>query len=333
MGFFMSYIRSRLRAAVLFSVCCVIFAVCFIFYRLPVAAVLYPAALSAIVLAAFAAYDFGKTLSRHRYLMTQNEISAGSPELLDESLPCADTEDEDYKRIVLTLKDNCVKLANISAARLAEMTEYYTLWTHQIKTPISAMRLYLQYEDTELARRLRAELRKIETYVEMALVFRQLESGNTDYVIKEHDLNEITRQAVKKFSGEFIMRRIKLIYEPFEAKAVTDEKWLSFVIEQIISNALKYTASGSITIRYEPPCGLVIQDTGIGIAPEDIPRIFEKGYTGCNGREDKKASGIGLYLCKRICANLGASISASSEAGKGTSVRIELPHYENVTKP
>ena len=107
-------------------------------------------------------------------------------------------------------------------------------------------------------------------------------------------------------------------------KVVTDEKWLSFVIEQLLSNALKYTASGGITISLEQPATLCIRDTGIGIAAEDLPRVFEKGYTGYNGRSDKRASGIGLYLCRRICYNLGHAISIESEAGCGTVVKLDL---------
>lgn len=110
------------------------------------------------------------------------------------------------------------------------------------------------------------------------------------------------------------------------AKVLTDEKWLSFVIEQLLSNALKYTPSGSITITLEDPLTLCIRDTGIGIAPEDLPRVFEKSYTGYNGRSDKKASGIGLYLCKRICHNLGHTITIESSLDTGTTVRIFLEH-------
>ena len=119
-----------------------------------------------------------------------------------------------------------------------------------------------------------------------------------------------------------------LEYEPTELQIVTDEKWLSFVIEQILSNALKYTKSGSVKIYLERPKILCIEDTGIGIAPEDLPRIFENGYTGYNGRSDKKASGIGLYLCRRVCDNLGVGISAESELDKGTVIRLDLEQYE-----
>ncbi|MDD7718031.1 MAG: ATP-binding protein, partial [Eubacteriaceae bacterium] len=132
------------------------------------------------------------------------------------------------------------------------------------------------------------------------------------------------RQSVRKLSGQFITRGLKLIYEPINKKVVTDEKWLSFIIEQILSNALKYTPSGSITIEWTEPDGISVKDTGMGIAPEDLPRIFEKGYTGYHGREDKKASGLGLYLCRRISDNLGHSISVTSVLGQGSIFTVHL---------
>lgn len=144
------------------------------------------------------------------------------------------------------------------------------------------------------------------------------------YVFRECDLDEIVKDAVKKFSAEFIGRKLRLVYAPLHTAVVTDEKWLSFVIEQVLSNALKYTPSGSITISLVGEKTLRIQDTGIGIAPSDLPRIFENGYTGFNGRLDKRASGLGLYLCRRVCTQLGHSITASSVIGEGTAIDIDL---------
>ena len=206
----------------------------------------------------------------------------------------------------------------------SEMVDYYTIWAHQIKTPIASMRLTLQNEDTALFRQLANDLFRIEQYVEMVLTFLRLNSESTDYVIREYDLDKIIRQSVKKFAGEFISRKLSLIYEPLHITVLTDEKWLSFVIEQVLSNALKYTPSGSISITMESGNKLCIRDTGIGIAAEDLPRIFEHGYTGYNGRADKKASGIGLYLCKRICARLGHGIEAESKIDEVTCIVIDL---------
>ena len=175
---------------------------------------------------------------------------------------------------------------------------------------------------------LKEEVGRIDQYADMVMCYLRLDTGTTDYVIKEYELDVIVRQAVRTYASVFIRKRLRLIYEPLELKVLTDEKWLLFVISQVLSNALKYTPSGSVTIYKKEPQTLCIKDTGIGIAPEDLPRIFEKGYTGDNGRADKKASGIGLYLCRRICTNLGHKITVRSAPGEGTEVCICLERAE-----
>lgn len=208
-----------------------------------------------------------------------------------------------------------------------DVTDYFTLWAHQIKTPIAAMRLLLQQELSEpeeyygQRREAEAELFKIEQYVEMVLQYLRLNSSINDFVLKEYSLDSMVRQAVHKYAPMFIRKGLALQYEPFGGKAVTDEKWMVFVLEQILSNAIKYTSSGKVSIYLENGC-LVVEDTGIGILAEDLPRVFDKGYTGYNGRSDKKASGIGLYLVKEILGRLGHKIMLDSEPGKGTRVKI-----------
>lgn len=204
----------------------------------------------------------------------------------------------------------------------------YTVWVHQIKTPIASMRLTLEGSDSPESRRLSAELGRIERYVEMALVYLRLDSESSDYVIREFELDPFIRRSVKKFAGEFISKRLSLELEPSGASVVSDEKWLAFVVEQVLSNSLKYTREGSVRIYLAEPKTLCIRDTGIGIAPEDLPRIFDKGYTGLNGRADLRASGLGLYLCRRVCRKLGHEISAVSAPGKGTEIRIDLSSYD-----
>ena len=210
------------------------------------------------------------------------------------------------------------------------MDAYYTLWAHQIKTPIAAMRLLLQQRADPADQPLSQELFSIEQYVEMALQYQRLGSDATDYVIRRCGLDDIVRQAVHKYAPLFIRKKLALRYEPCTARVLTDEKWLQFVVEQVLSNALKYTKTGSITIREAPGPALVIEDTGIGIAPEDLPRVFDCGFTGYNGRADKKATGLGLYLCRRVCRKLSHTIGISSEPGRGTTVTIGLAVTERV---
>ena len=234
----------------------------------------------------------------------------------------------DYQKIIADLEDEAERSARRATEKFSDMVEYYTIWAHQIKTPIAAMRLTLQSEDTETARRLSGDLNRIEEYVEMVLTYLRLDSDDTDYLIREYDLDEIIKPAVRKFAREFILKKLSLDYAPTGYTVLTDEKWLSFVIEQIISNAVKYTSEGGVKIYMDETGVLCIRDTGIGICAEDLPRIFENGYTGFNGREDKRASGIGLYLCKRIADNLGHGISVESVPGEGTTVRLDLRKHD-----
>ncbi len=208
--------------------------------------------------------------------------------------------------------------------RYQDTIDYYTTWVHQIKTPIAAMGLVLQQEDTEKSRRLSEELQRIEQYVEMVLTYLRLGSKDTDYVFARVDLDLLLRGCIRKYAGQFIRRHLALDYQDVDCQVLTDEKWLAFVVEQVLSNALKYTREGSVRIYMESPCTLCVRDTGIGISPEDLPRIFEKGYTGYNGRSDKKATGLGLYLCRQICDRLRHTITVSSAPGEGTTVRIGL---------
>ena len=320
--FLFLYLRQRLPAFLLFFVSCGVFAAVFGLYRLPLGAALYPALICGVLWLLFLAFDLHRAWRKHK---TLQEIAALPTPLLEKDLPDPDAaEDEDYQRILFLLEQEQRELQTVMTRRYSDTVEYFTLWAHQIKTPLASLRLTLQNEDDARTRRLLADLARVEQYVEMALVYLRLDGSASDYVLKDCDLDEIIRGAVKKLSGQFIDRKLRLEYHPIHDTALTDEKWLSFVVEQVLTNALKYTAQGSISITLEDPMTLCIRDTGIGIAPEDLPRVFEKGYTGYNGRTDKRASGIGLYLCKRICENLGHSISIQSTLGEGTCVKIGL---------
>lgn len=321
MKFFASYLRQRRKGILVFFLFCGIFLCAFLLYHLPAGAVLYPAFLCILLGIMFLAADFIRVRRLHQQLTELQEQSAA----IMETFPPADTmEAEDYQEIIRALRREQRQLKDRMNDRISDMTDYYTVWAHQIKTPIASMRLYIRNEDSELSRKVSEELFRIEQYVEMVLCYLRLDSDSTDYVIREYDLDSIVRQAVKRFAGQFIRRKIRLEYKPLGVSVLTDEKWLLFVLEQVLSNALKYTEQGGITIGLEEGKVLYIQDTGIGIAPEDLPRIFEKGYTGYNGRSDKKASGIGLYLCRRICQNMGHIITADSLPDHGTIVRIHL---------
>lgn len=323
MSFFKGYLKERWKRLLMLLLFVCIFAVSFWFYRLPVRAVMYPCALCLLFGAVFVVYDMTKAYRRHKFF---EELHRRNTELISALPEPEGIVDSDYQQLISVLKEKIAEITAQTDSRIRDTVDYYTVWAHQIKTPIAAMRLTLQKEDVPEARRLASELSRIEQYVEMVLVFVRLGSDYSDYVFARQDIDEIIRSSVKKFASEFIDRRIRLEYDSVDIQAVTDEKWFAFVVEQLLSNALKYTREGSIKIYSEGKV-LCIKDTGIGIAPEDLPRVFDKGYTGCNGRTDRRASGLGLYLCRRICQNLGIDISISSTIGEGTTVRLDLGQY------
>lgn len=298
-----------------------IFLCTFALYHLPVDAVIYPAFLCFLFGLLFLCLNFYRAWRKHCRI---GQLAQLPPAMMENFPECSSWEGDDYRRLVEKLKEGQLQMEDRMNMKFFEMVDYYTLWAHQIKTPIASMRLNLQNEDSQLSRTVSEDLLRIEQYVEMVLAYLRLNAQSTDYVLKEQDLDDVIRQSVKRFAGWFIGRKIGLEFTPTQIKAVTDEKWLGFVIEQVLSNALKYTEAGTIRIYRRGEAAVCIQDTGIGIASQDLPRIFEKGYTGYNGRSDKRASGIGLYLCRRICENLGHTITAASVPGEGTTITIDL---------
>ena len=326
-GFLRLYLRAQRRGMLFLGFCCLIFTVSFALYGLPLGAVLYPAALCA----AAGGIMLLLSLRKSRAVCQELSLMQHHPADLPDELPAAQSPQEQaYQALLLALHADRQKLKSDMNARYHDMTEYYTVWAHQIKTPIAAMRLGLQNEDTPLSRRLTGEVGRVEQYVQMALTYLRLGSDSSDYVIRSCALDDVVRPAVRRFAGEFIQRKIQLNYQMLNCTVITDEKWLGFVVEQVLSNALKYTPQGSVSIYMEPEGVLCIRDTGIGIAPEDLPRVFEKGYTGYNGRSQRKASGLGLYLCREILARLGHSVSAESQVDHGTTIRIDLRQKKTV---
>ena len=237
-----------------------------------------------------------------------------------------DILEERYVDLIHAQEKSRVDTENISARSSKDMEQYYNIWVHQIKTPISGMNVLLQsMEPTEEVGELQNQLFSVEQYVDMALQYQKIKSTTNDFSFAEIPLNKVIRENIRKYARLFIAKKLAVRYEETALRVLTDEKWISFVLGQIITNAVKYSDKGSITISaYEDECNtyLSVKDEGIGISPEDLPRVFERGYTGYNGRADKKSTGIGLFLCKSVTRMLGHKIQISSELGKGTEVTI-----------
>ena len=313
-----AYFRRHWKLLFLLAGCLGICSAVFYLYGLPLESVGYAFVLCFSLGLALFAVGYVQFLRRHREL---ERLLVQVREKVLPLPPPGGLLEEDYQALCQALASERAALALEDRNRLQDMTDYYTLWAHQIKTPIAAMRLLLQ----EVPRpELEGELLKIEQYVEMVLGYLRLGGDSTDYVFRDCELDALLRQSLRKYARLFILKKISLDFQETGKTVLTDEKWLAFVIEQLLSNAVKYTPQGGRVRIYGDGETLVIADSGIGIRPEDLPRVFEKGFTGFNGREDKKSTGIGLYLCRQVLDRLNHGISIASRPGQGTLVRLDL---------
>lgn len=320
---FLKYIKEKIVYVILFILCAVVQCTVLWLADIQRDVVLYTYILWAAVFLIYGFFDYLKFYRSHKFLENaKNQILVSMQNF---PKPCGLLQ-TDYDELLHILYDDKMNSLNSATLKYRDTVDYFTVWVHQIKTPIAAMKLLLQSNESPENSELELELMRIEQYVEMVLCYIRLDNKNSDYVIKKTDVDSVIKQVLRKNAKLFIRRKISLSYEDTGLFAVTDEKWLSFVIEQILTNSVKYIGNdgGTIKIYKKGDTELVIEDDGIGIAKEDLPRIFERGFTGYNGRLDKKSTGIGLYLCKRIMGNLGHGIYAESEKGKGTRIVLEL---------
>lgn len=327
-----SFLKIRKMPIIIFTGIVVIFGILFYLYDIPFDAIIYGCELSFVWCAVCLFIDFYKYYKRHKLLHINREQFFNDAEQLPEYM---DIIEYDYQELAKKLYQAKQELISKNRIAKKELLDYYGMWVHQIKTPIAALdillqnteRMLYQLDEKEMMQKaisvsdMKMELFKIEQYVEMALNYLRVEDISSDLVFKKHELDDMVRQVIRKYAKIFISKKIKIDFKLTKACIVTDEKWFIFVLEQIISNALKYIKKGQIFI-YMKEKSLVIEDTGIGIPAEDLPRIFEKGFTGYNGRENKKSTGIGLYLCKNIMDKLQWNITVDSEVGSGTKIYL-----------
>ena len=320
-----SYLKKNIKVYILFIVFIAIFFIMFYLYNLPLEALIYTGSFCflAALIASFSDYANYKESYKKLNFLEQNILND-----LDALPKSLDIRIDYYHKIIEKLYEELEKLTQENRQKNTDMVDYYSMWVHQIKTPIAAMNFLLDNEEVD-QKILQQELFKIERYVEMVLMYIRLDSISSDYVITKINLDEVVKDSVKKYATIFINKKIKLNYVSHETMVISDKKWLSFAFEQILGNSVKYSSSGEITIE---TCDnkLVIEDKGIGIKEEDLPRIFEKGFTGFNGRYEKKSSGLGLYLCKKTLDKLGHHIEISSTVGKGTRVEITFPKEDTL---
>ncbi len=326
MELLMGYLKKTWRIIILFGLFVLMEAVVIFLYDLPAEPALYGAVFYVIIGAAGFFTGFYHYKKRRETLLRVKSNLISDIDRLPEA---ADDVEALYQEMLHELNAQRMRAETSKGQYHQELVDYYTMWVHQIKTPISALRLILQDKGgNSLA--VSGELFRIEQYVEMVLGYLRTEDMSADMSFQDCSLDKIIREQIRKYACIFVGKKLALKYSGTEARVLTDPKWLGFVIGQVLSNSLKYTKTGSIEI-YLSGTGtdtLVIRDTGAGVRPEDLPRVFERGFTGYNGRENGGSTGIGLYLSAKIMRKLGHKIYMESAPGEGTSVYLVLDRPE-----
>ena len=249
------------------------------------------------------------------------------PEVIDEA---NFIEGKILNNILKTLSKDMNERVKYFKDEQLEYREYIETWVHEIKTPISSTKLILENDDSKLSERVNYEIRKVENYIDQVLYYARSSDVSKDYIIKEFDLRAVVMKSIKSNSRDFINKKIKLELKEVSGKIFSDAKWIEFIINQVIVNAIKFSEANKGVVEiyseeYENNIVLTIKDNGVGIGDKDIDRVFEKGFTGENGRRFGKSTGIGLYLCKKLCRKLGLGITITSKVNEGTKVNIVFP--------
>jgi signal transduction histidine kinase len=287
-----------------------------------------------VTLSFFIIYLVAKYLYYRSYYKSLTDIVENERDEIINRLPKPKSYEQILFHKVLSSVNNeqCSKIQRLYAQK-KDYEEFITSWVHQVKTPIAVSRLLIENNSNSLNKEtlysLEEELDKIENYIEQALYHSKIDDFSKDYLINEVGLNRLVKEAVKKQAKTFINKKIKVEIDNTDLTVTTDKKWISFILDQVLSNSLKYTSDhGKIKI-YGLIEGkaqkLIIEDNGIGIKDEDIGRVFDKGFTGYNGRENYKSTGIGLYLSKKLARKLGHDITIESKYGEYTKVTIIFP--------
>lgn len=318
------YLKENVARIILTSIIIVISLIIMNLYRIPFENIMYIMEVDITIIIIYVAYEFyifcRKIKILEKYICV-DEIYEMNDLKADSYI------EEEYLKILKRLLKQKAEIITDKEKSMKEMQDYYAVWAHQIKTPIAASNLLIQTMESENIdiKELKIEMFKIEFYVDAVMNFLKLEDITSDYVFKKYNISTMVNKSVKRFATQFINKKISLIIDSIDREIYTDEKWYCYIVEQILSNSVKYTGkNGHVKIYIEGEHNLVIEDNGIGISEEDIPRIMEKGFTGFNGRMNKKSTGIGLYLCNSAAGKLGIKIHIDSEVGKGTKVVLML---------
>ena len=246
--------------------------------------------------------------------------------------PPSRAEDQVYYSLLKLAEKSMLEEIGVIDRERAEYKEYIEQWIHEIKTPITAMKLLCENNRSSFTRELLAQLERADGFARQALYYARSEHAEKDYSIHEISLCQVVHQAVADNKYLLLRKHVAVRMEETDLRVFSDEKWLVFILDQLIVNAVKYrNENPTLQFSMESRCSQVllsVSDNGMGIPPEDLPRIFEKGFTGRNGRIRQGSTGLGLYLCRRLCDKLGVGLCARSGAGQTTVVlTFQINHF------
>ncbi|MGO2083008.1 sensor histidine kinase [Vagococcus sp.] len=329
--FLKSYLKANLNIYLLYCLLFFTFLFTVYLYRQPLFILIDGFLFTFLILLVWTMIDFRKKYQQHQFLEWLKKQDGFYSDQLKKIPEAASPLAQDYAELFrLAVEEKEVLQQNL-VEQNQQLLDYYGMWTHQIKTPLAALNLLVQAQENQrYAKQMKNEMFKMDDYLGMMLHYLKLNHLEEDLVLTKINVFQTVKQVIRKYASFFIQKDLKVTIVPFEREIVTDEKWFVFILEQVIFNSIKYTKKGGLTIDFKEE-QLLISDTGIGILPQDLPRVFEKGYTGFNGREDKKATGLGLHMCEAIAQRLGMEMKISSTVNQGTTMSIKMKQidYEN----
>ncbi|MBE2128918.1 sensor histidine kinase [Staphylococcus schweitzeri] len=294
----MTFIKKIAQEIGIVVVIIVLFGLIFYLYQLPLEAFLLTLAIVSLLLLIYIGIKY---LSFVKTISQQQQI-------------------ENLETALYQLKNDQIEYKN-------DIESYFLTWVHQMKTPITAAQLLLERDEPNVVNRVRQEIIQIDNYTSLALSYLKLLNETSDISVAQISINDLIRPIIMKYSIQFIDQKTKIHYEPCHCMVLTDVRWTSLMIEQLINNALKYARGKDIWIEYDEKSNqLHIKDNGIGISEADLPKIFDKGYSGYNGQRQSNSSGIGLFIVKQISNHTNHPVSVVSKQNQGTTFTIQFPN-------
>lgn len=324
---FLDYLKDKIFSLVMIGILGILVFVILYSLNCTIYVILYLEFLIYLILFACFLWDYFKRKKFYNHTLNLLD-KLDNKNLVQEMLPSATFIDSKILKEILYETDKYkIEEINKYKTKSQALKEFIEMWVHEIKTPLSSAFLTIYNNPGKLSDDLKVSLDKIEDYVEQVLFYSRSEAVSKDYIVKKYNLSSAVNKVILKHKQDFLLKKISLELNNLEIYVNTDIKWLEFIIDQIINNSIKYTDKNAkikiYTTKDKEKVCLFIEDNGIGINPSDLPRVFDKGFTGKNGRTKYNSTGIGLYLVKKLCDKLKHGVEI--ESNKGTIVKLTFP--------